>query len=95
MRRLVSRDARASAESPQRTGFRISAAWMTKVDRERQLISYEGHAGPLYGFALGNWKKTEAGELNDSELSGLTIPADFYQVLLISGCDTYMVADSL
>ena len=62
---------------------------------ERQVITFEGHAGPLYGFALGNWRKTEAGELDDTELPGLNIPADFYQVVMISGCDTYMVADSL
>ena len=62
---------------------------------DRQIIIYEGHAGPLYGFALGDWNTTEAGELDDSELPSLEIPQDFYQVVLASGCDTYMVADSL
>ncbi len=61
----------------------------------RQVIIYEGHAGPLYGFALGDWNATEAGELDDSELPGLAIPENFYQLVLASGCDTYMVADSL
>jgi hypothetical protein len=61
----------------------------------RQIIAYEGHAGPLYGFALANWNVTEAGELDDSELPSLSIPKDFYQVVLASGCDTYMVADAL
>lgn len=62
---------------------------------QRQIVIYEGHAGPLYGFALANWNVTEAGELDDSELPGLNIPEGFYQVVLASGCDTYMVADSL
>jgi len=61
----------------------------------RQVIAYEGHAGPLYGFALADWNSTDAGELDDSELPFLDIPSDFYQVVLASGCDTYMVADSL
>lgn len=68
---------------------------MVKAFTERQIIIYEGHAGPLYGFALANWRSTEAGELDDSELPLLDIPSDFYQVVLASGCDTYMVADSL
>lgn len=68
---------------------------MIKAFGERQIIIYEGHAGPLYGFALGNWRQTEAGELDDSELPLLDIPSDFYQIVLSSGCDTYMVADSL
>ncbi len=68
---------------------------LIKAFAERQVIIYEGHAGPLYGFALANWNVTEAGELDDSELPGLSIPESFYQVVLASGCDTYMVADSL
>lgn len=60
-----------------------------------QIVTYEGHAGPLYGFALANWRATEAGELDDSELPFIDVPPDFYQVVLASGCDTYMVADAL
>ncbi len=70
-------------------------AAMVKSFAERQVIIFEGHAGPQYGFALANWNATEAGELDDSELPGLNIPESFYQVVLASGCDTYMVADSL
>lgn len=68
---------------------------MIQAFAERQVVIYEGHAGPQYGFALANWNVTEAGELDDSELPGLSIPENFYQVVLASGCDTYMVADSL
>ena len=70
-------------------------AAMVQAFAERQAVLYEGHAGPLYGFALGDWNNTEAGELDDSELPSLTLPDQFYQVVLASGCDTYMVADSL
>ncbi len=62
---------------------------------ERQVIAFEGHAGPLYGFALANWRETSEGELDDSELPSLDVPDDFYQVVMISGCNTYMVADAL
>jgi len=68
---------------------------MIKAFGERQIIIYEGHAGPLYGFSLSDWNKTVTGELDDSELPFLSIPENFYQVVLASGCDTYMVADSL
>src|SRR5690606_32045635 len=43
----------------------------------------------------GNWRATEAGELDDTELPLLDIPSNFYQVVMASGCDTYMVADAL
>jgi hypothetical protein len=62
---------------------------------ERQVILYEGHAGPLYGFALANWRMTSAGELDDSELPSIKLPERFYQLVMASGCDTYMVADAL
>lgn len=68
---------------------------LVKAFAERQVIAFEGHAGPLYGFALANWRETEAGELDDSELPFLDVQDDFYQVVMVSGCDTYMVADSL
>ncbi len=81
---------------PSSVGFasQMKAA-MIKAFSERQIVIYEGHAGPLYGFALANWNVTEAGELDDSELPSLSIPENFYQVVLASGCDTYMVADAL
>jgi hypothetical protein len=70
-------------------------AELVKAFAERQVVLFEGHAGPLYGFALANWNATEAGELDDTELPFLSIPENFYQVVMASGCDTYMVADSL
>ena len=70
-------------------------ASMIKAFGERQIMIYEGHAGPLYGFSMSDWNVTVAGELDDTELPGLSIPENFYQVVLASGCDTYMVADSL
>jgi hypothetical protein len=68
---------------------------MIKAFGERQIVIYEGHAGPLYGFSLSDWNQTVTGELDDTELPGLILPENFYQIVLASGCDTYMVADSL
>jgi hypothetical protein len=70
-------------------------ASMIKAFGERQIMIYEGHAGPLYGFSMSDWNQTVTGELDDTELPGLSIPENFYQLVLASGCDTYMVADSL
>lgn len=61
----------------------------------RQIVVYEGHAGPLYGFSLTDWNATSEGDLDDSLLGGLQIPAGLYQIVLAAGCDTYMVADAL
>ena len=35
----------------------------------RDVIVYSGHSGPLYGFALANWDKTDEGDVDDSELA--------------------------
>ena len=49
-------------------------AALIKAFGDRQVIVFEGHAGPLYGFALANWNVTEAGGADDSEPPGLSIP---------------------
>jgi hypothetical protein len=55
----------------------------------RDVIVFEGHSGPFYGFALADWRKTDEGDLDDSELPDLDLPADKYQVVFAEGCDTY------
>jgi Lamin Tail Domain len=60
----------------------------------REVIVYSGHSGPLYGFALGNWKQTDEGDLDDSEIPFLNLPADVYQLVLAEGCDTYALGQS-
>lgn len=62
---------------------------------EREVIVYSGHSGPLYGFALANWRKTAEGDLDDSEMASVAMPAGTYQVVLAEGCDTYSVGSQL
>ena len=57
----------------------------------RDVIVFSGHSGPFYGFALANWRKTDAGDLDDSELSSVEMPEGRYQVVLAEGCDTYAI----
>src|SRR5262249_52760239 len=53
-----------------------------------------GHSGPFYGFALANWRKTAEGDLDDSEMRTIPMPADKYQVILANGCDTYQIGEA-
>lgn len=56
--------------------------------KSREVIVWAGHSGPLYGFALANWKKTAEGDLDDSEIPTLELPRT-YQLVLANGCNTY------
>jgi hypothetical protein len=58
---------------------------------ERDVIVYSGHSGPFYGFALANWRMTDEGDVDDSELSSVRMPSDRYQIVLAEGCDTYQI----
>ncbi|HEY5920323.1 MAG TPA: hypothetical protein VIV11_01575 [Kofleriaceae bacterium] len=60
----------------------------------RDVVVYSGHSGPFYGFALANWKKTSEGDLDDSEMRTIPMPADRYQVVLAEGCDTYQIGEA-
>ena len=60
----------------------------------RDVIVYSGHSGPFYGFALANWRKTDEGDLDDSEMSSVAMPADRYQVVVAEGCDTYQIGEA-
>lgn len=57
----------------------------------RDVIVYSGHSGPFYGFALGNWRTTSEGDLDDSEMESVEMDADRYQIVLAEGCDTYQI----
>ena len=59
----------------------------------REIVVYSGHSGPFWGFSMGNWKKTEEGELDDNEITTLDLP-DFYQVVLAEGCETYAMGSA-
>lgn len=56
--------------------------------KSREVIIWAGHSGPLYGFALANWKKTAEGDLDDSEIPTLELPRT-YQLVVANGCHTY------
>jgi hypothetical protein len=60
----------------------------------RDAIVYSGHSGPFYGFALANWRKTEEGDLDDSEMSSVNMPRERYQIVFAEGCDTYQIGEA-
>lgn len=60
---------------------------------ESDAIVYTGHSGPFYGFALANWKVTDEGDFDDSEMATATMP-ERYQIVFAEGCDTYHVGEA-
>lgn len=60
----------------------------------RDAVMYSGHSGPFYGFALANWRKTAEGDLDDTDMRVIPMPADKYQVILANGCDTYQIGEA-
>ena len=60
----------------------------------KDVVMFSGHSGPFYAFALANWRKTDFGDIDDSEIPGLEMPADRYQIVLAEGCDTYAVGQA-
>jgi hypothetical protein len=61
----------------------------------RDVIVYSGHSGPLYGFALSNWDKTDEGDVDDTELAVTPLWSDHYQIVFAEGCNTYMLGSTL
>lgn len=59
----------------------------------RDVAIFSGHSGPFYGFALANWRKTDEGDLDDSEIASLDMP-ESYQVVLAEGCETYALGEA-
>jgi hypothetical protein len=75
-------------------GGRLLEADMRDSLARRDVIVYGGHSGPFYGFALANWRMTEEGDLDDSELATVTMPSDRYQIVVADGCDTYQLGSA-
>src|SRR5262249_28683531 len=46
------------------------------------------------GFAMANWNKTDEGDLDDSEMSHVDMPANRYQIVVAEGCDTYQIGEA-
>jgi hypothetical protein len=61
----------------------------------RDVIVYSGHSGPLYGFALANWDKTDEGDVDDVELAATPMWTGHYQIVFAEGCNTYMLGSTL
>jgi hypothetical protein len=61
----------------------------------RDVIVYSGHSGPLYGFALANWDKTDEGDVDDVELAATPLWSGHYQIVFAEGCNTYMLGSTL
>jgi hypothetical protein len=59
----------------------------------RDVVVYNGHSGPFYGFALANWNKTYEGDLDDADMRVIPMRSD-YQVVLAEGCDTYQIGEA-
>lgn len=76
------------------TGGRTLENDMREAFKVNDVVMFSGHSGPFYGFALANWKKTSEGDLDDSEVPGLAMPRDKYQVVLAEGCDTYALGQA-
>jgi hypothetical protein len=72
-------------------GGRVLEADMRESLRTRDVIVYSGHSGPFYGFALANWRMTEEGDFDDSEMASAEMPSDRYQIVVAEGCDTYQI----
>ncbi len=56
----------------------------------RDVIVYSGHSGPFYGFALANWRRTDEGDLDDTDMVSVPM-ANRYQIVVAEGCDTYQI----
>ncbi|MBN2497836.1 MAG: lamin tail domain-containing protein [Deltaproteobacteria bacterium] len=70
-------------------GGRVLEQDMRDSFKNKEVIVFSGHSGPFYGFALANWRVTEEGDLDDSEIPGLDMPSGVYQVVMAEGCETY------
>ena len=55
-------------------GGKILEADMRDSLAHREVIVFEGHSGPLYGFALANWRKTDEGDMDDSKIPTAQMP---------------------
>ncbi len=76
------------------SGGKVLEDDMRESFAKREVIIFQGHSGPFYGFALANWRKTDEGDLDDSEVPSMEMPSDVYQVVIAEGCDTYGLGEA-
>jgi len=75
-------------------GGKILEADLRNSLKTRDVVVFDGHAGPFYGFSMANWNKTPEGDFDDSEMRTAEL-ADKYQVVLAEGCETYQIGEAL
>jgi hypothetical protein len=75
-------------------GGRQLEADMLESLAEREIVIFNGHSGPFYGFALANWRMTSEGDLDDSELAAVALKTGAYQIIVAEGCDTYAIGQA-
>ncbi len=92
--RLYYGKAGADTDPDTDAGGRLLEEDMRKSLETRDVIIYSGHSGPFYGFALANWRKTDEGDFDDSEMSSVEMPENRYQIVFAEGCDTYHIGEA-
>ncbi len=75
-------------------GGRQLEADMLESLKSREVVIFNGHSGPFYGFALANWRMTSEGDLDDSELAEVELMTGTYQLVVAEGCDTYALGQA-
>ncbi|MGE5183670.1 MAG: hypothetical protein ACM31C_16475 [Acidobacteriota bacterium] len=75
-------------------GGKVLEADVRESFKKRDVIVFEGHAGPFYGFSMADWNKTNEGDFDDSEMRTADI-ASKYQIVLAEACETYQIGEAL
>jgi hypothetical protein len=75
-------------------GGKVLEADIRSSMKLRDVVVFDGHAGPFYGFSMADWNKTNEGDFDDSEMRTADI-ADKYQIVLAEGCETYQIGEAL
>ncbi len=75
-------------------GGKVLEADLRNSMKLRDVVIFEGHAGPFYGFSMADWNVTNEGDFDDSEMRTAEI-ADKYQVILAEACETYQIGEAI
>lgn len=75
-------------------GGKVLEADLRTSMKTRDVVIFDGHAGPFYGFSMANWNKTTEGDFDDADMRTADL-ADKYQVVLAEGCETYQIGEAL
>jgi hypothetical protein len=87
-------DPNANANSTTSSGAGNMMSDLKASLRTRDAILFSGHSGYTYGYALASWYRTSAGDLDPPEIKTLDLPRDRSQLFVVSGCETYHVAQA-